>query len=315
MQIIKFGGNALQTQVLLENAVGIITSLKKPLIVVVSAIGRKGFPFATDTLIDSLKERKISDKEFDRLLALGEIYASIYLSNACNKNNIKAYALSYHEVGINCDNKYGDGRVDSLCNNEIIELFKEYDVIIVPGFIGASKENEVITLGRNSSDYSAILFASIFKEDKVILYKDVNGIYPTSINSINMKLSPYKNISYDEVKSLYDIGFNVVCQKAIEEAKKNNIKILISNYLTKQEGTCISNVGCNKKILGFNINYDEVKISTLNPELLINELDVMFKMNHIFRKEMEIKSNHIIFKISPNQSVIIKQVLLKYYFL
>ena len=58
MKIIKFGGTAFQTPKLVENACEIINLESKPLVVVVSAIGRKGFPFATDTLIESIKDKK-----------------------------------------------------------------------------------------------------------------------------------------------------------------------------------------------------------------------------------------------------------------
>ena len=81
MKISKFGGTAFQTPKLVDNVCSVIEREEKPLLVVASAIGRKGFPFATDTLIDSIKESYLSKKEMDRLLSLGEIYSTIFLTN------------------------------------------------------------------------------------------------------------------------------------------------------------------------------------------------------------------------------------------
>lgn len=297
----------------INNTLSIITSSKKPLIVIVSAIGRKGFPFATDTLIDSIGENKLSNKEYDRLISLGEIYSSVFLSNICRKRGINSYAVSYLEIGLECNEEFGKGRVDLLSNEQLNKLLLEHDVLILPGFIGATKYNEVITFGRNTSDYSAILIACMYKERQVYIYKDVDGVYPTSINSLNNKLEPYSNLSYEEMIALCDIGFKVVNRKAIEEARNNNIKINIINHVTRKEGTEISQIEANRKMLGFNIVGDEILVASLNPKEIESEISILFKTQHIFIKESNICNRMLRYKLNINQLMIVKQLFFNYF--
>ena len=95
MKIIKFGGTSLQTPTLINNAIEIINSYQDKVVVIISAIGRKGFPYSTDTLIDLLKGNYLSNKEMDRYLSIGETYASLILSNELNKRHINSYSASY----------------------------------------------------------------------------------------------------------------------------------------------------------------------------------------------------------------------------
>lgn len=313
MRIIKFGGSALLNQNSIDNTLSIIVSMKKPLLVVVSAIGRKGFPFATDTLIESIGEKYLSNKEYDRLISLGEIYASLFLSNLCKKKGVKSYAASYLELGLLANGNYGNGRIDIVNNSCLDELLKRHDVVIVPGFVGYTKENEIITLGRNSSDYSCVLLASVFKEKSVYLYKDVKGIYPTSINTLNNKLRHYERLSYDEMLSLCDIGFKIVSKKAVEEAKNSNIDIVIVNQSTRVEGSIIGTLDSKNKLLGFNIVYDEILVASIKPDELFRELEILFKSQHVFIKEYKIYDNYLMIKVNVNQMMIIKQLFCNYY--
>lgn len=313
MNIIKFGGGALKTPKLVQNAIGIIKNYKSEVLVVVSAIGRKGFPYATDTLIDSLKEHYLSIKEEDRLLSLGEIYSSIFLSNCLNKEGIKAYACSYLELGFECDDSFNNGNILNVNEDKIKELFKRYRVLIIPGFIGKTKDNEVITLGRGTSDFSATRLAHVFQEKTVYLYKDVDGVYPTMfINMIRMKA--YDFLSYDEMLSLIDIDFNIVNKKAIIDAKKNDIEVMIINYLTHFEGTKISSKASGRKIIGFNVQHNEVKIASLKVNEAKEEVDILLKSHHIYAKEEEIFDTYFSLKIVTSQLLLVRQLLLNNYF-
>lgn len=313
MKIIKLGGTALQTPTLVNNAIKIIKNFDEQLLVVLSAIGRKGFPYATDTLIDSIKEKFISSKEMDRLLSIGEIYSTIFLSNELNKNDVKAYSLSYRELGILCDNNYLDGNVIGVKNDKIKSLLSKNQVLLIPGFIASSSEKEVITLGRSSSDYSAVLLASIFNEKEVILYKDVDGIYPT-IQYPMTKLINYSILSFDEAILLCDIGYNIVNKKALVEAKKNSINIIIKNYIENDKYTLISSEGSNKKIVGFNIEHNTYFIATLNGEEVLKELNDIFLKHHIFVKNIIYERNVITFNFIASQGLLIRQLILLNFF-
>ena len=313
MKIIKFGGTAFQTPKLVENVVNLIKKEEKPLIVVVSAIGRKGFPFATDTLIDSIKESYLSKKEMDRLLSLGEIYSTLFLSNSLNKNEIKAYALSYLECGIETNDNHLEGNIISLNDENHLKYFKEYDVLVVPGFIGSTGSKEVITLGRGTSDLTAVELARLHKEKEVILYKEVDGIYPTLFANLN-RLKTYDFLSYNQVKALIKIGFNIVNEKAILEAEKDNISIKIKNFTINENETLISLKESKNKVLGFNVDNNVVKVATFFGEEIKKELIEIFKQYHIYVKEEDNEIDYFSFKISNSQLLLIRQILLKTYF-
>lgn len=313
MKIIKFGGTSLQTPTLINNAINIVNSFQSKVVVVISSIGRKGFPYATDTLIDSLKGSYLSLKEMDRLLSLGETYASLLFSNELNKRHINGYSLSFKEIGINCNKNYSCGDVISLNKEKLKSFFNKYQVVIIPGFIAKSNEGEVITLGRGTSDYTAIIIAKMLEEKEVILFKDVDGIYPT-IQYPLTRLKCYEKLSYDEMISLCDISYLIVNRKAIEESKKSQINIVIKNFIINDNQTLISNQSSGRKVVGFNLINNNYLIATNYQDEVINELDEIFKKHHIFIKGFEKCQSHILFSFVQSQGLLIRQVILKTYF-
>lgn len=313
MKIIKFGGTSLQTPTLISNAIEIIKSFNDRVVVVISAIGRKGFPYATDTLIDSLKGSYLSKKEMDRLLSIGETYSSILLSNELNKQHINSYSLSYREIGLTCDKEYGKGNIVSINKEKLKAYLNKYQVVIVPGFLAKSNEFEVITLGRGTSDYSTILVGDILEEKEVTLFKDIDGIYPT-IQYPLTKMNCFEKLSYDEVLTLCSIGYFVVNKKAILSAKEKNIVLTIKNFILNNQKTVISNESSNRKIIGFNLVNNQYYIATFSPEEIRDKIDNMFKKHHIFIKNYEIKENFVKFSISSSQGLLIRQILLNAYF-
>lgn len=313
MKVIKFGGTAFQTPKLVDNVCKIIKEIEKPVIVVVSAIGRRGFPFATDTLIDSIRDNHLSDKEYDRLLGLGEIYSSIFLSNSLNRCGINAYALSYLETGIECNDNYFDGKVLSVDNEKIGLFSKKHDVLVVPGFIGFTRENEVITLGRGTSDLTAVELAVVNKIEEVVLYKDVAGIYPTLFINL-VKINPYENLSYQEVLALIEIGFSPINKKAILEAEKEDVVIHVKNFYGGGQGTIISKDDSKRKIIGFNVDNNKVLIACLSVDKVKDELEKLLREQHVYIKEDEYSDMYFSFRVNTSQLLLVRQILLKNYF-
>ena len=305
----KFGGDSLATPKNQDIVKNIVSSSKEKIILVCSAMGRDGFPYSTASLLKLIDEKNISNKELDRLISVGEIISSIRLSSVLNSNKIKSYALSINEMGIKCDNSYTDGNVVSLDNKKINELIKKYKVIIVPGFIGLSNENEIITLGRGNSDLTSVLMAKLFSLDKVYLYKNVDGVFHTAPN-VYRQFKIFNFISYDEMLALVDIGFGIVSKKAIIEAKKNKIILQINNYQTNIVGTIISSKASGDLILGFNIIDKLVKVATFNVQKVRDIITNSLEKKHIFVKNEMIKNSEYSFEISKSMVNLVKNILL-----
>ena len=311
IKVIKFGGEAMSTPTNQVNISKIIKKTGTKTIVVCSAMGKYGFPYSTDNLKILVEENYVSTKEIARLLSCGETISSIRLSYILNKEGIKAYALSLNELGFICNNNYLDARIIDQNVKKLNELLESYDCLICPGFIGLNNENEVVTLGSNGSDYTAVSIAKNLEIKEIILYKNVNGIFHTPPN-VYKQTPLHKNLSYEEMLSLNDIGFNIVMKKAVEEAKESNIKIVVKSYNNESDDyTIISSDSSNQIILGYNVLDKEVKIATFFPCLVKEILEKEFAFKHIFVENEYLSDNLYSFCISKSVNNIVKMVINK----
>ena len=306
--VMKFGGDCLSTPKNQEKTKDIIDSFVGKKIVICSAMGREGFPYSTNSLNKICSENYISLKERDRLLANGEIISSIRMSYILNKNMIKSYALSYLELGIICDDNYSNGNIIKLEKN-FEKYFDEFDVLLIPGFIGKTNSQEIITLGRGNADLSAVVYAHICKINRVFLYKNVEGVFHTAPN-VYKKLDKYDYLSFEEMILLNDIGFGIVSKSALKYAKYNNVEILIKCFENNSTGTIISKKEKNDIFLGFNIIDKCVKVASFKIIEVSNKIKEELSKVHIFIKNEIIKENIYCFEI--NQSILsnVKKVLI-----
>lgn len=306
--VMKFGGTATSTSKTREKIVNIISKIKnKKILLVVSAMGRVGFPYATDTLLNLIDSSMSSKKEVDALLACGEIISSIVMANDLNQNNIKTCALSVKEIGLFFNNDF------SFKNSKIIDKFSSYNVLVIPGFIALNDDEEIVTLKRGGGDLSACVFAKFLNCSKVYLFKDVDGVLPfLSPGYKDLKFIRYLN--YEEANALSDIGFKIIQEDALDFAFKNNLKIVVSNYETGKVGTIISSTSNNKRIIGMNFTKNSIKIATLFPTLADEQIKKNFSNCHLFFKSFIIKKNYVEYSLGINQLQLAKKMLVDTYF-
>ncbi len=307
--VMKFGGLSLATPKDQMRVVQILSSSDKKVLAVCSAMGRAGFAYSTANLEMLAPENFLTAKERDRLLGCGEVISSLRMSYLLNQNRKKAYALSFSEAGIYCDLTYGKGKILSLDAERIRKLFDEYDILVVPGFIGVSQEGELITLGRGNSDLTAAVCAFMVDQKKAILYKNVDGIFHTP-PTVFTQVMCYPKLSYDEMIALYEIGFGIVSRSALEFSKEKDIVLEIRNYETDRTGTVISSEPSGDLILGINLSDRTVKIATFYPckvkELLLPELEKL----HIFVREDRVGENVYEFDIQKSLINSVKRLLI-----
>ena len=266
IEVYKYGGNLLKYK---ENREKIYNFIKEridegnKLFVVVSAFGRKGDHLSTDSLGENID--LLSNSEKDRIMTFGEIYSSLIIKNELIKENVKVTSVDYNEIGIICDNEYQNGNVISVEMSYLDSLINKYDVVIVPGFIGQSMEGKIISLGRNTSDLTALIIGDYFKSSKVTIIKEVNGIYKQDIG--NKKCERIiDNISYDEMVSLIKAGSNIFSNKSIKFAKDKGIVIEVKG-IDNEKGTIISHKGSSEDILFINRNNEEIKVVFKNMDV------------------------------------------------
>ena len=248
----KFGGTSLATKSSREIVVRRIKEgIEKgeEVVVVVSAIGRNPANFATDTLIDVFKENVLNDeyintksykKSLDLMMSQGENISSIILSMMLESVGIKSKAINAKDLGIITDNNYGDANIIELDNKYLDEQIKDGFIPVITGFQGINKENEITTLGRGGSDFTAVIVGSMLKAECVEIYTDVNGVMNCDPKS-NKAAKKYKTISYDKLLELCNLGAKVLHVKAAQFGKNKNINMKVLNTFTNDLGTYISN--------------------------------------------------------------------------
>ncbi len=302
----KFGGMATATKNSRDYIVEILKRIKnKKILLIVSAMGRVGFPYATDTLLQLVEEKYITDKEKSRLLACGETIASIVVAEQLNSAGLNSYALSLKEAGITFN-----GSIE-VNTKHILELFEQYDVLIAPGFLYLEND-EVRTFNRGGSDFSAILLADALNSRKVFLFKDVNGIFPFVMPGSN-EMKCYDKLSYEQALMLCEIGYQIVQKKAILFAKEHKMAIIIANYMSNQIGTIISNEDVNTKVLGMSFTKNSIKIATKTPNIK-EECESLLLEHHLFYKSVQVKKNYLEYSFGINQMQNAKKLLINNYF-
>lgn len=243
----KFGGTSVSSE---ENRKLVIKKIEcaikdgyKP-VVVVSAMGRKGFPYATDTLLSLINEDfKVNNpRALDLLLSCGETLSTVIMCNDLLKAGIEAVPLTGGEAGIKTDNNFNNASILNVDPKNVLKVLEKDKVPVVAGFQGVSEDGSITTIGRGGSDVTGAILGAALKAKEVQIYTDVDGIM-TADPRIVSEASLIKSISYDEVFQFADQGAKVIHPRAVEISRRYNIPLVIKNTLSDCVGTTISSYG------------------------------------------------------------------------
>lgn len=268
----KFGGTSVSTSKRRELVIEKVKKAKSlgyfP-VVVVSAMGRKGDHYATDTLLSLVDENFISNnpQAGDLLMSCGETISTAVMCYDFNKAGIKAMPLTGGQAGIITDSNYGNANLLRVEKENIMDLIHNGIVPIVAGFQGKDCNGYITTLGRGGSDVSAAILGVALNAEEIEIYTDVDGIM-TADPRIVSDASLLSEISYNEVFQFAEQGAKVIHPRAVEIAMKSNIPLVIKNTLNDTDGTVIScehQVPNDRIITGIThmANRVQVKISSL----------------------------------------------------
>ena len=244
----KYGGSSVaNTERIFNVANRIIDTVKEghEVVVVLSAQGD-----TTDDLIAKAAEidPKASRREMDMLLSTGEQQSVALMAMAINKLGYRAISLNAAQAGISTSSAYSNAKIRSIRKSRIErELSKGY-IVIVTGFQGINKYDDVTTLGRGGSDTSAVALAAALHADLCEIYTDVEGIYTADPRIVkNARKLDY--ISHDEMVELATLGAKVLHNRSVEVAKKYNVELVVRSSLTKAEGTVVKGDTKMEKVL------------------------------------------------------------------
>ena len=261
----KFGGSSVKDTEHVFNVAKIVTDTYKKgndVVVVVSAQGD-----TTDDLIAKYKEidSNPSERERDMLLAAGEQISISLLAMAIQKLGCPSISLLGWQAGFKTTSSHTTARIKKVDPTRIRNEIAKKNIVIVAGFQGIDKYDDLTTLGRGGSDTSAVAIAAAMHADLCQIYTDVEGVFTADPRKVPgaQKLS---EISYDEMLELASLGAQVLNNRSVELAKKYGIELEVLSSLTNKPGTIVKEHTKMEKLLISGVAKDDdiVRISVTN---------------------------------------------------
>ena len=237
----KFGGTSVADADRLRNVARIITETYKKGNSVVAVLSAQGD--TTDDLIEKAKEinPRASKREMDMLLSTGE-QISISLCAMCIESmGFQAISLTGWQAGMLTNSSYSSARIKRIRTERIQKELDKNKIVLVAGFQGINKYDDITTLGRGGSDTSAVALAAALHADLCQIYTDVDGVYTADPRYVK-GARKLEEITFDEMLELASLGAQVLHNRSVEMAKKYQVNLEVLSSFTKKPGTKVKEV-------------------------------------------------------------------------
>jgi aspartate kinase len=240
----KFGGSSLTTE---DCRIRAITHIERALdegyalVVVVSAMGRNGDPYATDTLLQLIRNNgnRLPERETDLLMHTGEIISATVMCSMLNARGIRSTVLTGGQANIITNGDFTNAQILSIEPARILRELQAGNVVIVPGFQGRTADWEITTLGRGGSDTTATALGVALQAEMVDIFTDVNGIM-TADPRIVEEAQPLSTVTYTEICNMAHLGAKVIHPRAVEIAMQANVPIRVRSTFSDDPGTLVT---------------------------------------------------------------------------
>ncbi len=169
---------------------------------------------------------------FDRLASFGERFSARLFAAALEQSGVPAVPVSSSEFVLTCetfqDAKPHLEQTKRRGRGVLSPLLEDGIVPVVTGFIGATPDGRITTLGRNSSDFSGAIIAHVVDADELVIWTDVDGIYTANPHeSVEAKL--LHDLSYDEAHALAAGGAKVLHPHVLPLAAETEMTVWVRN--------------------------------------------------------------------------------------
>lgn len=252
----KFGGSSVANAERIFNVADIVTrayAQSNEIVVVVSAQGD-----TTDDLITKAREinKDASKREMDMLLTAGEQMSASLLAMAIEKLGYPVVSLLGWQAGFFTSSAYGSARIKRVVPDRIKKELDKKNIVIVTGFQGVNRYNDMTTLGRGGSDTSAVAIAAAMNADLCQIFTDVEGVFTADPRKVK-NARKLDVISYDEMLELASLGAQVLNNRSVEMAKKYGIELEVLSSMTRKSGTIVKEAKKMEKMLISGIAKDD----------------------------------------------------------
>ncbi len=244
----KFGGTSVANAERIMNVANIVTEKYKQgnnMVVVVSAQGD-----TTDDLIEKANEINPhpSKREMDVLLSTGEQISIALLAMAIEKLGFPAVSLTGWQAGFVTNSAHSAARIRSIQKERIEKELDQRKIVVVAGFQGLNRYDDITTLGRGGSDTSAVALAAALRADLCQIYTDVDGVYTADPRKVPTA-KKLEEVTFDEMLELATLGAQVLNNRSVELAKKYNVNLEVLSSLERKPGTVVKEVVKMEKML------------------------------------------------------------------
>lgn len=278
----KFGGSSVANKERIFNVANRVAEEYRKgnqVVVVLSAMGD-----TTDELLEKAYDinPNAPKREMDMLLACGEQTSVALMAMALSSMAVPAISLNAFQVAMHTTSKYSNARFKRIDTERITNELEAGKVVIVTGFQGINKYDDITTLGRGGSDTTAVALAAALRADACEIYTDVEGVY-TADPRVVPAARKMKEVSYDEMLELATLGAKVLHNRSVELAKKYGVQLVVRSSLNTAEGTTVKEVASVESMLvsGVAVDKDAARIAIIG---LKNEPGIAFKVFDLLAK-------------------------------
>lgn len=263
----KFGGSSVADRERIFNVANRCIEDYKAghdVVVVLSAMGD-----TTDdllTLAQSINP-EAKKRELDMLMTTGEQVSVSLMAMAMHALDVPAVSLNAFQVKMFSTSRYGNARFKRIDTERIQHELDSRKIVIVTGFQGVNKYDDITTLGRGGSDTTAVALAAVLHADRCEIYTDVDGVY-TADPRVVKNARKLDAITYDEMLELATLGAKVLHNRSVEMAKKYGVELVVRSSLNRSEGTMIKETVKMEKMLitGVAADKNTARISVIGVE-------------------------------------------------
>ena len=248
LAVMKFGGSSVADLGKIRNVAE--RCIKKwkdgnQVIVVLSAMGK-----TTDGLIS--KAQQITDmpsrKEMDMLFSTGEQVSVSLMAMTMLQMGVPAISLNAWQVAMHTTSAYQNAKLKRIDTERIRKELDSNKIVVVTGFQGINKYEDVTTLGRGGSDTTAVALAAAMNADVCEIYTDVDGVY-----SADPRIVPnarkMEEVTYEEMLEFASLGAKVLHNRCVEMARRYNVKLVVKSSMSEAEGTVVKESTKMEKML------------------------------------------------------------------
>lgn len=280
--VMKFGGSSVADLEKIRNvAERCIKKWKEgnQVVVVLSAMGK-----TTDRLLSQAGEisKMPSRREMDMLLATGEQVSVSLMAMTMIRMGVTAISLNAWQVPMYTTSAYQNAKLKRIDSERITKELDSNKIVVVTGFQGINKYDDVTTLGRGGSDTTAVALAAALNADLCEIYTDVDGVY-TADPRIVPDARKMPEVTYEEMLEFASLGAKVLHSRCVEMARRYNVNLVVKSSMSEEEGTIVKETTRMEKMLISGVaadkNIAKIAVSGMkdNPESTFKLLNLMAK--------------------------------------